>query len=202
MEDIQDTPRNGETQDPAAPKRKGGARPGAGRPPKVNREAIQRAKAEAEDRATGTIVAEIEQEADTRATIALVEAKIGTHALALVDRLVELSGGVQVQETDRRGETKIYTSPPDRDAARYLLDRFMGRIPDRAEMLPKTEGEDDRAKLPTPEELLHQVVQMLLAMQRQGAAQGAASGVERSKPQIEAPAPQAERETLAEGDTP
>jgi len=187
------------------PKRKGGARPGAGRPPRVDREAIQQAKAKAADRTAGSVIAkieEIEREAEHLATIAEVEAKIGTKALALIDRLVELSEGVQVQETDRRGETKTYTRPPDRDACRYLLDRFMGRIPDRAEMLPKTEGEDDRAKLPTREELLHQVVQMLLAMQRQGAAQGASPGAGGPTPQIEAPAPPAEGGETPVGDMP
>jgi len=198
MDDIQSTPRNGEPEESTpAPKRKGGARPGSGRPRKVDREAIQRAKAEAESRVAGTVIAkieEIEREADRLATIAEVEAKIGTKVLALVDRLVELSEGVTVQETDRHGETKIYTRPPDRDATRYLLDRFMGRIAERAEMMPKQEGDAERTKLPTPEELLHQVVQMLLAMHRQAGqtAQGAASGAVAPIPQIEAPASEAE----------
>lgn len=45
----------------------------------------------------------------------------------LVEKLLELVEGVEVQETDRRGQTRIYTTPPDRQAAEYLIDRVMGK---------------------------------------------------------------------------
>lgn len=55
------------------------------------------------------------------------EKKIADLLPWLVDKMVELVDGVEVQETDRRGQTKVYTTPPDRQAAEYLIDRVMGK---------------------------------------------------------------------------
>jgi hypothetical protein len=55
------------------------------------------------------------------------EKKIADLLPWLVDKMVELVEGVEVQETDRRGQIKVYTTPPDRQAAEYLMDRVMGK---------------------------------------------------------------------------
>jgi hypothetical protein len=82
---------------------KGGARPGAGRKPKGIKRVIH------------------------ASPIQVVEAKISEKLPWLADKLFELAEGVQVQKTDRRGRTRIYSEPPDRQAIEYLMDRVMGK---------------------------------------------------------------------------
>jgi hypothetical protein len=49
----------------------------------------------------------------------------------IVDRMLELADGVTVQEPGPDGEPRIYSRPPDRDAAKYLIDRILGRPTER-----------------------------------------------------------------------
>lgn len=81
----------------------GGARPGAGRKPK----GIKRA----------TYASPIQR----------AEAKISEKLPWLVDKLLELAAGVEVQKTDRQGRQRIYSEAPDREAIKYLMDRIMGK---------------------------------------------------------------------------
>lgn len=78
----------------------GGARPGAGRKPK----------------------------ADLFATpIRKAEKRIADRLPLLVDKLFELSEGVLVEGTRLDGSSYVYRTPPDRQAATYLVDRIMGK---------------------------------------------------------------------------
>lgn len=78
----------------------GGARPGAGRKPK----------------------------ADLFATpIRRAEKRIADRLPFLVDKLMELSEGVLVEGTRMDGSPYVYRTPPDRQAATYLVDRIMGK---------------------------------------------------------------------------
>jgi hypothetical protein len=82
---------------------KGGARPGAGRKPKGIKRVIH------------------------ASPIQLVEAKISEKLPWLVDKLFELAEGVEVEEIDRKGNRRIYSTIPDRQAIEYLIDRIMGK---------------------------------------------------------------------------
>lgn len=59
--------------------------------------------------------------------VQLAEAKIAQKLPWLVDKLIELVEGVEVERVDRQGERRIYSQPPDRQAAEYLIDRVMGK---------------------------------------------------------------------------
>jgi hypothetical protein len=147
---------------------RGGPGRGQGRKPKIDREAVQKAKTEAEERTASDLAQEIsriEHQAERVYSVAEIETKLATKLSRAVDLMMELAEGVQVQEIDKEGVPHVYTRSPDRDALKYILDRCLGRIPERADMLPKSQVESD--KLPTPEELLHQVVRMLLDMHKQ-----------------------------------
>lgn len=85
----------------------GGARPGAGRPRKRVQYAGQIAKA---------------------------EKRIADHLPEVVDRMLELAAGVTVQDDDPDGGVTVYSKPPDREAAKYLLDRIMGKPTERKEL--------------------------------------------------------------------
>lgn len=79
---------------------RGGKRPGAGRPPK-----------------------RILNESPIR----VAEQKIFDRLPWLVDKLMELAEGVEIQRTDRQGQTRIYSEPPDREAIKYMVDRVLGK---------------------------------------------------------------------------
>jgi hypothetical protein len=85
----------------------GGTRPGAGRKRKSDKHAGQIAKA---------------------------EKRIADRLPDIVDRLLELADGIQVQTVDEEtGGINIYAKPPDRQAAEYLLNRIMGKPTERIE---------------------------------------------------------------------
>ncbi len=84
----------------------GGARPGAGRKPGVINESKR-----------------ILQSAIDR-----VAKKRGGYE-ALIDKLWELVEGVEVEQTNKRGETSIYSQPPDAFAAKILLEFRFGKAP-------------------------------------------------------------------------
>jgi hypothetical protein len=79
---------------------RGGARPGAGRKPTREKYASK---------------------------IAAAEKKIADRLPGIVDSLLELAGGVTVQEIGLDGEARVYTQKPDFKAASYLMDRIMGK---------------------------------------------------------------------------
>ena len=89
----------------------GGPQPGAGRPRKVEKFARPIAAAE-------RLIAS-----------RLVTNKDGLPGI--VDRMLELADGVTVQEPGPDGEQRIYTRPPDREAAKYLIDRILGKPTER-----------------------------------------------------------------------
>lgn len=82
---------------------RGGARPGAGRKPK----GVKRA----------TYASPIQQ----------AEAKISERLPWLVDKLLELAEGVEVERTDSHGRKRVYSEKPDRQAIDSLMDRIMGK---------------------------------------------------------------------------
>lgn len=85
----------------------GGTRPGAGRKRKSDKFAGQ---------------------------IARAEKRIADRLPEIVDTLLELAAGVEVQSVDEEtGGTKVYSKPPDRQAAEYLLNRIMGKPTERVE---------------------------------------------------------------------
>ncbi len=85
---------------------RGGARAGAGRKSKQDKHklAINRAEKQIKDRLPD-----------------------------LIDNLFELAEGVEVQEVDKDGKTRIYSRPPDRQANEYLINRIMGKPVERTE---------------------------------------------------------------------
>lgn len=88
---------------------RGGKRPGAGRKPMGVKRALY------------------------QSPVQLAEAKIAEKLPWLVDKLLELAEGVEVQRIDRQGQARIYSQPPDRQAAEYLMDRVMGKSVARTE---------------------------------------------------------------------
>jgi hypothetical protein len=84
----------------------GGARPGAGRKSK----------------------AEQHKGAITRA-----EKRIADRLPELIDNMFALAEGVAVQEVDDKGQVKVFTRPPDRQANEYLINRIMGKPTERLE---------------------------------------------------------------------
>ena len=134
------------------PKRsnRGGARPGAGRKPTVDRAAVQELKAEATARIRQKTVKQLAKEIEAVETkygrvytVAEIEVKIQARLNRLLELMMELAEGVQVQEPDKEGPPRVYTRVPDKDALKYLMDRGMGRVPERIEMLPNKEGEEE-----------------------------------------------------------
>ena len=86
----------------------GGKRAGAGRPPK-----------------TTLYATEIRQ----------AERKVADKLPHIVDRMLELSEGILVQEEDEKtGETHIYARPPDRMALEYLWNRIAGKPVEHVEL--------------------------------------------------------------------
>jgi hypothetical protein len=81
-------------------KPRGGARPGAGRPPKrvINLSPIRAA-----------------------------EKKIADRLPWLVDKLMELAEGIHEEKMIGDGAVMVYKRAPDRQAAEYLIDRIMGK---------------------------------------------------------------------------
>jgi hypothetical protein len=77
----------------------GGARPGAGRKPKAEK---------------------------YKQPINKAERRIVDRLPDLIDSLLDLATGVQVEEVGDDGEPRVYTRPPDRKAAEYLVNRIMG----------------------------------------------------------------------------
>lgn len=57
-------------------------------------------------------------------------------------KLEELAAGVLVIKKDRKGKESLYLQPPDRAALEYLIDRGMGKAPQRFEIEASSE---DRA---------------------------------------------------------
>jgi hypothetical protein len=100
----------------------GGARPGAGRKAKADK---------------------------FKQPIAKAEQRIADRLPDLIDLAFELAEGVTVQETDNRGQEKIYTRAPDRQAIEYLLNRIMGKPTERRELRldkPLSEMTDDELR--------------------------------------------------------
>lgn len=59
--------------------------------------------------------------------IQIAESKISEKLPWLVGQLFILAEGVEVQKTDRHGQLRTYTDPPDRAAIEYLIDRILGK---------------------------------------------------------------------------
>lgn len=82
---------------------KGGARPGSGRKSQGFKRALY------------------------LSPIQIVEAKIAERLPWLLDKMLELAEGVEVERTDRRGRKRVYSEKPDRQAIDSLMDRVMGK---------------------------------------------------------------------------
>jgi hypothetical protein len=80
--------------------RSGGARSGAGRKPRAERFARP---------------------------IATAEKRIADRLPRVIDALLDLAEGVQVEDVDSEGEKRTYSRPPDFKAASYLVDRILGK---------------------------------------------------------------------------
>lgn len=67
--------------------------------------------------------------------IAAAEQQIVDRLPDLIERMFELAEGITVQEVDKKtGGLKVYSRPPDREAARYLIDRILGKPTERQEI--------------------------------------------------------------------
>ncbi len=82
---------------------RGGARPGAGRKPLGIKRLINPTPIQA------------------------AEAKIRDRLPWLVDQLMILAEGIEIEKRDRQGRLRTYTAPPDRSAIEYLIDRILGK---------------------------------------------------------------------------
>lgn len=78
----------------------GGARPGSGRKPKLEKNAL---------------------------AINRAEKQIRDRLPEVIEHLFELAEGVTVEGTDQEGNTKVYKMPPDRVSCMYLVNRIMGK---------------------------------------------------------------------------
>lgn len=67
------------------------------------------------------------------AAIQAAEGQIRDRLPMLIDKLFELAEGVTVQELKADGSPLIYTRPPDRQAAEYLVNRVMGKPVEKQE---------------------------------------------------------------------
>lgn len=65
--------------------------------------------------------------------VAIAERKIANRMPELVENMLTLARGVTVQETDKEGNERTYTKPPDYKANEYLLNRIMGKPTERVE---------------------------------------------------------------------
>lgn len=81
--------------------------------------------------------------------VQLAEAKIAAKLPWLVDKLFELVEGVEIERVDRQGQRRIYSQPPDRQAAEYLINRVLGMptqpvsLVDKVRALAAQEGFSD-----------------------------------------------------------
>ena len=58
-----------------------------------------------------------------------------------VKKLHELAlGGFYVQKIDQKGNLKVYTTAPDRAALEYLIERGLGKVPQRHEITGEAGG--------------------------------------------------------------
>jgi hypothetical protein len=62
------------------------------------------------------------------------EKQIADRLPDLIENLFTLAEGVTVQETDKDGNERIYTRPPDYKANEYLINRIMGKPTERQEI--------------------------------------------------------------------
>lgn len=60
-----------------------------------------------------------------------------------IKKLEELARGVTVLKVNKRGETVVYTKAPDRQALEYLVDRGMGKPPQRFEFAGEGGGHEN-----------------------------------------------------------
>ncbi len=56
------------------------------------------------------------------------------HLPKYLRRLEELAHGIEVEEARADGETVVYAVGPDRQALQYLIERGMGKVPQRVEL--------------------------------------------------------------------
>ncbi len=84
----------------------GGARPGAGRKRKRDK--------------NGTAIEQAER-------------RIRDRLPEVIDAMFDLALGVTVEEVDDAGGVRVYRRPPNQKAAAYLIDRIMGKPTERQE---------------------------------------------------------------------
>jgi hypothetical protein len=70
--------------------------------------------------------------------IARAERQIVGKLPDIVGSLLELADGIRVQGMSPDGDAIVYDKPPDREAAKYLLDRIMGKPTERQEQTGET----------------------------------------------------------------
>jgi hypothetical protein len=100
-------PRTGPAKDGS---RRGGARPGSGRKP----------------RPTTLVVNDFNQ---------VARDLIGPRLPMLLEDLFVLACGVKIQDFDRDGKViEVYTTPPDRQACEYLINRLLGKPTEKNEV--------------------------------------------------------------------
>lgn len=84
----------------------------------------------------------LDEEAKRRVTqrgaIRAADLRITRRLPKFLKKLEELAEGVLLVRPNKKGEPVVYTQPPDRAALEYLIDRGMGRTPQRFELT----GED------------------------------------------------------------
>jgi len=65
--------------------------------------------------------------------ISKAEKQIADRLPELINNLLELAGGVLVEEVDESGKPRVYRRPPDRAANEYLINRVLGKPTERVE---------------------------------------------------------------------
>ena len=70
----------------------------------------------------------------------------------LIPAIRELVAGVQIQQYDKKGGSRVYSQPPNATMAIYLADRILGKVPNRTEITGGTD--DDGNEKPIPLRLL------------------------------------------------
>lgn len=131
---------------------RGGKRVGAGRKPSIGKDnllyevaaGMPPARSRAGQSGLETRLAEAQEELVLR----IIE-----HKDAIVESLMRLAQGIEVEGVDKDGETYTYSQPPDYRAATYLLDFAFGKPTQKQQVIKDTTiNVIHQVQRPTPEE--------------------------------------------------
>jgi hypothetical protein len=66
----------------------------------------------------------------------------------LIPAITDLVRGVHVMQVDKHGETRVYTQPPNAQMTMYVMDRILGKMPNRTEVSGGTDADGNTQPIP------------------------------------------------------